>query len=163
MLKKIIFAGLFAAAFTSTAEPQALPAKVTGFLNHFYTGWRQAPGVCENKKWVLTGDFDGDGKRDYLVRVKTGKTSKVRLNLIAFFGGDGGNYAAKQILDDPFKGDLLRSAFSVIKKGTKIHVGEGKGPVITLRNDAASQYVCQTDAVKTMIYEGGRWRNIYEE
>lgn len=143
---------------------QTLPAKITGFLDHFYTGWKQAPGACENRKWFLTADFDGDGRRDYLVRVKTGKTARTRrLNLIAFFGSEDGKYPAKQILDDAFKDDLLRSSFSVIKKGNKIQLGEGEGPIITLKNDAASQYICQTDAIKTLIYTDGKWKNIYEE
>ena len=43
----------------------------------------------------------------------------IRLSLVAFFNADGGNYRAQQILDDPHKGDLLRSSFSVIKKGTR--------------------------------------------
>ena len=145
------------------SSAQTLPAKVTSFLNQFYAGWKKAPGTCDNRKWFLTADFDGDGLRDYLVRVKTGTRAKVRLNLIAFFGSEDGKYPAKQILDDAYKGDLLRSSFSVVKKDTKIQLGEGEGPEITLENDAASQYICQTDAVKTMIYKGGKWVNIYEE
>jgi hypothetical protein len=146
------------------AFAQTLPAKVTGFLNKYYAGWKKAPGTCENRKWVLTGDFDGDGMKDYVVRVKTGKTAKsMRLNLVAFFNAGDGNYRAQQILDDPYKGDLLRSSFAVIKKGTKIQLGEGEGPTITLENDAASQYICQTDAIKTLIYKDGKWKNIYDQ
>lgn len=146
------------------ATAQTLPPKVTGFLNHFYAGWKQAPGTCDRRTWFLTGDFDGDGLKDYLVRIKTGKSARpMRLNLIAFFGAGDGKYPAKQILDDPYKGDLLRSSFSVIKKGTKIQLGEGEGPTITLDHDAASQYICQTDAVKTLIYKDGKWKNIYDQ
>ena len=163
-MKKIAlcFSLLFISTFA--VHSQTLPAKVTDFLNHFYKGWKPAPGTCENRRWVLTADFDGDGRRDYLVRVKTGKTAKtMRLNLIAFFGSEDGKYPAKQILDDALTGDLLRSSFSVIKKGTKIQLGEGEGPTVTLGTDAVSQYICQTDAVKTLIYEKGKWRNIYDQ
>ena len=158
----LCFAILLLSVLFSNA--QTVPAKVTAFLNKFYTGWKKAPGACENRKWFLTGDFDGDGGKDYLVRVKTGKSAKsMRLNLIAFFGGSDGMYPAKQILDDAYQGDLLRSSFSVVKKGTQIQLGEGEGPTITLENDAASQYICETDAVKTMVYETGKWRNIYDQ
>ena len=153
---------IFAAAFSNA---QTVPAKVTSSLNHFYKGWGQAPGKCEGRKWFLTGDFDGNGRKDYLVRFTTGKTTKsMRLNPVAFLSLDDGSYQPKHILDDPYSGDLkLNSSFSVIKKGTKIQLGEGQGPKVTLANDAASQYICQTDAVKTLVFENGKWRNIYDE
>lgn len=146
------------------ANAQTLPGKVTSLLNRNYLGWKQAPGACENRKWFLTGDFDGDGLKDYLVRVKTGKAaSSMRLTLVAFIGAGGGNYRAQQILDEPYRGDLLRSSFAVIKKGTRIQLGEGEGPTVTLENDAASQYICQTDAVKTLTFKDGKWKNIYDQ
>jgi hypothetical protein len=163
-MKCIALTTILTIIFSGTLVSQTLPAKVTSFLNHFYAGWSPASGTCENRKWFLTGDFDGNGMKDYLVRVKTGKTARSkRLNLIAFFGFEDRMYPAKQILDDPHKGDFLRSSFSVVKKGTKIQLGEGEGPTITLENDAASQYICQTDAIKTLVYKGGKWKNIYEE
>lgn len=162
-MKKAVFTLLLVLIAAWAAAAQTLPVKITGFLNHFYSGWKPAPGACENKKWFLTGDFDGDRSKDYLVRVKTGKSPRsMRLNLIVFFGSEDGKYPAKQILDDAYKGDLLRSSFSVIKKGTKVQLGEGEGRVIALQNDAASQYICETDAIKTFIFKGGKWVNIYE-
>ena len=146
------------------ANAQTLPAKVTGLLNKHYTGWKQAPGTCDDRKWFLTGDFDGDGSKDYLVRVKTGRSARsMRLSLVAFFGSKDRSYSANEILDEPYKGDLLRSSFSVIKKGTMIQLGEGEGPTVTLANDAASQYICQTDAIKTLVYKDGKWKNIYDQ
>lgn len=162
-MKKLTFCLVFVCLSVWAVSAQTLPAKITGFLNRYYTGWTQAPGTCENRKWFLTGNFDGDGFKDYLVRVKTGKSSKARLNLIAFFGGEDKTYPPKQILDDAYKGDLLRSSFTVVKKGTKIQLGEGEGPEITLETDAASQYICQTDAIKTFVIKGGKWVNIYDE
>ena len=146
------------------ASAQTLPTKVTSLLNKHYTGWKPATGTCDARKWFLTGDFDGDGLKDFLVRVKAGRsTSSMRLSLIAFLGAKDGKYSASPILAEPFQGDLLRSSFSVISKGTRIQLGEGEGPSVTLANDAASQYICQTDAIKTMIYEDGKWKNIYEQ
>ena len=106
----------------------------------------------------------GNGRKDYLVRIKKGKSAKsMRLVLIAYLSSADGSYQPEKILDDEYSGDLLRSSFSVIKKGTKIQLGEGEGPIVTLKHDAASQYVCETDAVKTLIYEKGKWRNIYDQ
>ena len=160
---KIIAVIFLTVALVWTISAQTVLAKVTDFLNHSYPGWKQAPGACDSRKWVLTGDFDGDGRRDYLVRVKTGKTAKtMRLNLIAFFGSEDGKYPVKQILDDALTNDMLRSSFSVIKKGTRIQLGEGEGLTVALKHDAASQYICQTDAIKTMVFESGKWSNIYD-
>jgi len=146
------------------ANAQTLPAKLTGLLNKNYAGWKQAPGTCDNRKWFATGDFDGDGLKDYLVRVKTGKSTKsMRLNLIAFFAISDGTYSVSQVLHESYTGDLLRSSFSVIKKGTRIQLGEGDGPTITLEHDASSQYICQTDAIKTLVYKDGKWKNIYDQ
>lgn len=156
----LVIAALF--IFVCVSKAQTLPSKITTFLNRSYAGWKQAPGACENRKWFLTGDFDGNGMKDYLVRVTTGKSSKARLNLIAFFGYDDKSYPAKQILDDRYTGEMLRSSFSVMRKGTKVQLGEGEGPTITLKNDGASQHICETDAVRTLVYESGKWRNIYE-
>ena len=101
---------------------------------------------------------------DYVVRIKTGKSARsMRLKLIVFFGVDGGEYPTTKILDEPYQSDLLRSSFAVIKKGTRIQLGEGDGPTITLENDAASQYICQTDAIKTLIFKDGAWKNIYDQ
>ena len=158
----LCFLALLLSAWVSSA--QTIPAKITGSLNRHYAGWKQAPGSCDNRKWFLLGDFDGDGIMDYVVRIKTGKSARsMRLKLIVFFGVDGGEYPTTKILDEPYKSDLLRSSFSVIKKGTKIQLGEGDGPTITLENDAASQYICQTDAIKTLIFKDGAWKNIYDQ
>ena len=148
---------------TCIADAQTVPAKVTALLNEAIKGWKPAPGFCDGKKWVLTGDFDGNGRTDYLVRIKNGKSAKtMMLDVIAFLSLDDGSYQREGVLGDSFTGEMLRSSFSVIKKGTKIQLGEGEGEIITLKTDAASQYICETDAVKTLVYENGMWRNIYE-
>jgi hypothetical protein len=163
-MKKLTLSFVMILLSVWAVNAQTIPPDATSFLNKFYKVWKPAPGVCENRKWFLTGDFDGDGMKDHLVRVTTGKTaSAARLNLVVFINAAGGLYRAQQLLDDPLKGDLLRSSFSVIKKGTMIQLGEGDGPTITLENDAASQYICQTDAIKTMIFKDGAWKNIYDQ
>lgn len=164
-MKKMTLCLVLIVLSVCAANAQGLPSDATSFLNKFYKkAWKPAPGGCENRKWFLTGDFDGDGRQDYLARVKTGTTVKaMRLRLVVFVHLDGPLYKAQQILDDPLKGDLLRSSFAVVKKGTRIQLGEGDGPTITLENDAASQYVCQTDAIKTLIFKDGAWKNIYEQ
>src|ERR1700742_4322001 len=111
-MKETLLSTALVIVATSAVIAQIINPKVTNSLNRFYPAWKPAPGTCDKRRWFLTGDFDGDGTRDYLVRVKTGKTAKsMRLNLIAFFGSEDGKYPAKQILDDAYKGDLLRSSF----------------------------------------------------
>lgn len=163
MLNKLILCAAILLTSICIINAQTVPTKVTKSLNKFYKGWKPARGFCEAKKWALTGDFDGNGRKDYLVRIKSKEPGKpTTLELIAFLSFDDGSYQPEGILSDPLRGEMQRSSFSVIKKGTKIQLGEGEGEVITLKTDAASQYICETDAVKTLIYEKGKWRNIYD-
>ncbi len=149
---------------TCIANAQTVPAKVTALLNKSHKGWKPAPGFCEGKKWSLTGDFDGNGRKDYLVRIKTGTSAKtMTLDLIAFRASADGSYKSESVLSDEFTGEMLRSSFALVKKGTTVPLGEGEGGSIILKTDAVTQFICETDANKTMVYENGKWRNIYED
>src|SRR5262245_27332159 len=143
-MKKLTMSFAIVLLTTWAANAQSIPADATKFLNQHYKGWKPAPGTCDNRSWFVTGDFDADGMKDYVVRVKTGTTAKaMKLILVAFLNFGGGPlYRSQQILSDPYKGEMLRSSFTMIKKGTKIQLGEGDGPTIALENDAVSQYIC---------------------
>ncbi len=110
-MKKLTLSLVLILLSVCAVNAQALPVDATSFLNKFYKkAWKPAPGICENKKWFLPGDFNGDGMKDYLARVKTGTTPKsIRLKLVVFINFDGGPlYRAQEILSDPLRGSLVR-------------------------------------------------------
>ncbi len=146
------------------SNAQTIPASITNQLNTSYKGWIKVPGFCEGKKWALPADFNGDKKTDYVIRFKVGKKSP-RLFLFAFIN-KGGKYMPVKIAEDDYSDDFLRSAFSTIKKGTTVSLGqgeEGTGPSIKLKTDAVMQYICETDAGKTYIYDNGEFKNIQDQ
>lgn len=154
----------------SSSDAQSLPAKIKKFLDDYYTSpesgaWKQAPGACDGRKWLLTGDFNGDGRTDYLVRFTTGKTARTKsLHLIGFINTKG-DYTPDPFFEDEYSGDLLRSASSIIKKGTTVSLGlgsEGEGPSTQLKTDAVTQYICETDASLTFTYKNGEFKNIQD-
>ena len=126
--------------------------------------------ACEQLSFSLIraislGDIAFGGRGAWIrVTFKFRRSLPMKLNLVAFLSFGGGPlYRAQQILSEPYKGEMLRSSFTMIKKGTKIQLGEGEGPTITLENDAVSQYICQTDAIKTLILKDSDWKNIYDQ
>lgn len=148
---------------------QTVPVKIKSFLDEYYTtasgAWQQAPGFCDAKKWALIGDFNGDGRLDYVVRIKTrAEAGIVNLNLIAFLK-EGTEYDAVPFMIVQNKEDFLQSSFSVIKKGTTVDQGlgaEGEGPMVKLKADAITSYICETDASRTYIYSDGKFENIQD-
>lgn len=160
-MKHIISGLLLSFVFIAAATAQVVPAKITAYLNSNYAGWKQAPGACDTKRWVITGDFNDDGRTDYLVRIITGTFSRDRsLHLIGFINQKG-EYLPDPFLDEEYTDDLKRSATSVIRKGTPISANdEGTGPFITLKSDAIAQYICETDASNTYIYKDGEFRKL---
>jgi hypothetical protein len=146
------------------SNAQTIPASITNQLNTSYKGWTKVPGFCEGKKWALTGDFNGDKKTDYVVRFKVGKKSSW-LFLFAFIN-KGGKYTPVKITEDDYSDDFLRSAFSIIKKGIIVSLGQGEeatGPSIKLKTDSVTQYICETDAAKTFVFNNGEFKNIQDQ
>lgn len=140
---------MLASVWVANAQP--VPSKITGFLNKFYTGWKQAPAICDNKNWMLRGDFDGDGKQDYLLRFRSGKGARsTKLNLLAFL-----NYSPKyipaNIQDFKYDERARRSSFKVLKKGETI--GGTK-----LETDSVMHYVCETDDAGIFTMKEGKWQ-----
>lgn len=153
--------------FVSSLSAQVLPAKIKKFLDESYSagsgGWKQAPGSCDGRRSIVTGDFNRDGRTDYLVRITTGKSAKdKRLHLIGFINQKG-DYVPDAFFEDSYTDDLLRSATSIIKRGTNVNLGlgaEGEGPSIDLEADAVTQYICETDASLTYVFKDGEFKDI---
>ncbi|HRI03501.1 MAG TPA: hypothetical protein PLL77_07130 [Pyrinomonadaceae bacterium] len=164
-MKKIISGIVLGFVFAGAAAAQVVPAKIKKFLDDYYTSaemgkWQQAPGACDGKKWFLSGDFNNDGRTDYLARILTGKGSKRSLHLIGFINQKG-EYTPDPFSEEEYVDDIKRTATSLIKKGTEVSPnGEGEGPLVTLTADAITQYICETDASNTYIYKDGEFRKL---
>lgn len=166
-MKQIILCAAIVIASVCVADSQTLPAKITEYLNANHRGWKKAPGFCEGKKWFLTGDFDGNKRIDYVVRFKIGKTAKTtRMRLYAFLKNEKGFYTSRQITENSDDADSRRSGFAIVKKGTMVNSGkgeEGEAPTIKLKNDAVSQYICETDAATTYIFKNQKFQTLADQ
>jgi hypothetical protein len=166
-IRKTILCVSMLFVFVSSLSAQVLPARIKKFLDESYSagsgGWKQAPGSCDGRRWIVTGDFNRDGRTDYLVRITTGKSAKdKRLHLIGFINQKG-DYVPDAFFEDSYTDDLLRSATSIIKRGTNVSLGlgaEGEGPSIDLEADAVTQYICETDASLTYVFKDGEFKDI---
>ena len=151
--------------FATGASAQVLPVKIKKFLDDYYTSaemgkWQQAPGACSGKKWLLTGDFNNDGRTDYLVRILAGRGSGRSLHLIGFIN-EKGDYTPDPFLEEEYKGDTRRTATTIIKKGSTISstlLGEGEGSTRMLTADLVNQYICETDAAMVYSYKDGQFK-----
>ena len=93
--KNIVLALAMTLIISASAYSQVLPAKIKKYLDDNYTSaesgaWKKAPGNCDGSKWLLTGDFNGDGRSDHLVRITNGKGADQQLHLVAFINEKGG-------------------------------------------------------------------------
>lgn len=165
--KNILLVSIATLILSVTAISQVLPAKIKKYLDDNYSSaesgaWKKAPGNCGGSKWLLTGDFNGDGRSDHLVRLINGKGAEQQLHLVAFINEKGG-YTPDAFYDETYSGDVTRSASSIIKKGTSVSIGsgeEGNGPKKVLETDAITQFVCETDASMTYVFSGGEFRTL---
>jgi hypothetical protein len=142
---------------------QILPAKIQKFLDDRYSSlehgaWKQAPGACGGNKWLLTGDFNGDGRSDYLVRILTGKGRQRSLHLIGFIN-EKGDYTPDAFFEEGYTGDLTRSASSVLKSGTTFN-STLSGASATLKTDVVIQRVCDNDVSVTYAFTDGEFKNV---
>ncbi|MEQ1921061.1 MAG: hypothetical protein ABL952_01005 [Pyrinomonadaceae bacterium] len=164
-MKQIISGLLFGLIFAAAAYAQVVPAKIKKFLDDYYTSadmgkWQQAPGACSGKKWLLTGDFNNDGRTDYLVRILAGKGVERSLHLIGFIN-EKGDYIPDPFFEEAYTGDTRRTATTIIKKGSSISstlLGEGEGSTRMLTTDLVNQYICETDAAMVYSYTDGQFK-----
>lgn len=139
---------------------QVLPGHVKTFLNKNYSGWKQSPTndsdcYADFRKLVVIGDFDGNGKIDYAVRM----THNRRGYLMALLGQDA-SYKA-HILLSVSATELKSYGMSVAKKGSKYAIGdpyEGDNRTARLLNDAPVIGPCGSHAYP-YIYRNGRFTN----
>ena len=64
-----------------------VPTKIQSYLNQNDSGWRQSATATncyvEFKRGVVVGDFNGDGRRDYVVKFNHNRKGHIQLFLQA--------------------------------------------------------------------------------
>ncbi len=160
----LLTCGLVLFILAAAASAQVVPVKIKKFLDDYYTSsemgkWQQAPGACDGKKWLLTGDFNNDGRTDYLVRILAGKGIERSLHLIGFIN-EKGDYTPDPFFEEEYAGDTKRTATTVIKKGSSISsmlLGEGEATT-RVNVDLVNQFICETDAAIVYSYRDGQFK-----
>ena len=150
-MKKLTLCLLLFSCATIVTNAQKLPAKITSFVKQHYPNWKAAAPTCDQRNWILRGDFDGDGKQDYLLRLRSGKSARsTKINLLAFLNYSP-NFIPANIQDFAYDERMRRSSFKVLKKGETI--GGTK-----LETDSVMHYVCETDDAGIFTMRDGKWQ-----
>lgn len=135
----------------------ALPLKVRSYLNQQYRGWKltsMADGCSsEFRRAVATGDFDGDGRRDYLLKFIRGRKGYI-LALLERRNG----YEA-HVLESMSAAAIKSTGISVFRKGERMPMGDAEDPSSNRRltNDAPFDGPCESDAGGVHVYQNGRF------
>lgn len=145
-------------ATASSKMAQALPPQIRVYLNKNYPGWRLFPMAdgcsAEFRGASASGDFDGDGGRDYLVKF----TKRGRGYIIAFLKRKSGYQA--HVLHENMPGSEIRhTGISVFRKGQRVPTGDSEedGSTEVLTNDAPFDGPCESDAGGVHIYRNGKF------
>jgi hypothetical protein len=141
-------------SFSSFAQAQVLPAKIKNYLNKNYSGWKisPTPDYCGDGKSVISGDFDGDKKRDYAAKIYKGEKGYI----LAFLAR-GNNFSP--FLFHSLSADAARdTALLVYRKGEKYYTELGEeSSAMVLKNDAPYDSPCESDAGGIHLYRNGKF------
>ena len=143
--------------FCQVSYAQTLPAKVKNYLDKNYSGWKMSGNdrICsETKRFVATGDFNGDKKTDYAVKFVKGRTG-----YILAFVFQKTDYKA-HVLESAPASEMKSTILDVERKGKKYPIGGDFPDSIygKLPNDAPYTIACQSDAVMFYVYKNGRFQ-----
>jgi hypothetical protein len=147
---KCLFTFAAIASFlTSGAKAQTLPGSLRSYLSRNYQGWKLA-GECKdgNKASVISGDFDGDGKKDFAVKFIRGKTGF----LMAFLH-KGSKYEPYYLHIWKDAEEARLSGLILFKKGERY---EESYPW-KLKVDAPADFPCESDAGGLHVYRNGKF------
>jgi len=137
---------------TVAAVGQGLPKGVADHLNRNYPGWKLAPSAANCTMYsnggYVSGDFDGDGRRDYAVKFTNGDKGF----LIAFLKKRS-HYKAF-VLHDTDSSEVTNSGLGIWKKS---EVFEYEDKQLRLRRDAPADFPCESDAGGIHYYQDGKF------
>lgn len=133
----------------AAAGAQSLPDAVSGYLNASYAGWRIAPAAneycsSEFRGTIGSGDFDGDARRDYVVKFVKG----IKAYLIAFL--DRRTRFAPFVLTSTPARDVRDWGMQVAAKGRMTTAGK-------LRNNGILVGECASEA-GVFVFQNGKFK-----
>ncbi len=154
MTKKFAIIFVLILSLANFAQAQTLPTKIKSYLNKNYRGWKisPTPSYCGDGKSVVSGDFNGDKKRDYAAKIFKGKKGYV----IAFMARKD-NYAPF-LFHNTTAEDTKNTALLIYRKGEKYYTELGEeSSAITLKNDALYDSPCESDAGGIHLFRNGKF------
>jgi len=141
-----------------------VPADVIEQLNRSHNGWGLATVDADTRRTcggavrpplgpaIVWADFDGDGRKDFAVRIIEGD----RTLLVALLASNG---SFKEVVLDDVPGRLTWTLLTVSKKGHK-YFDHGTQRGGTFSNDTVQMIFCEKSAV-AFIYENGMFRKVF--
>ncbi len=123
-----------------TIQQFPLPSKLKAQIDRAYPGWQYltplkgcAPDV---KRSVLIGDFNGDGRKDFVIKIEYNNNGA----LVAFVSTRDG-YKSSVIIRDSAR--VVRDiGFTIGRKGTRVINSQSRS--VFLRNDIVLAESCAT-------------------
>jgi hypothetical protein len=155
MIKMIVV--VFVLAVNLGAQTQTLPAEIKNYLNNNYRGWKLVKDECypnQPGQAVVTGDFNGDKKKDYAVKF----SRKEKGFIFAFLALNRGYKPFPLHYTD--LEDIQTRSLGTLKKGTEFPYGgvnDDDGPSFRLRYDAPEDYRCESDVGGIHYYRNGKF------
>lgn len=128
---------------------ESIPPSLKALYDQMRVGSQYQIDLCHLNPFYLAGDFDGDGRMDYAVRIRRGiQSDRGRLAVLR------GSGAVAWLTPD----SLLRypgpGAWYVHPRSQPVDQGVGEGSPPTLRGDAIMMVVPETSSA--LVYWNGR-------
>ena len=154
-------------AFAFEAQPAQLPKSIRQHLNRKYHAWKFPLIEQEIHQWMkqrrarpefTSGDFDGDGLRDYAVFIVYGKPEARKTSVIAFLRRETGWKTHR--LETRLAGDesLPTICFlGLAKKGTRDYDYQ-RDRKFTYRHDAIFSGIFEKAGVSYVYWKGRFWQ-----
>jgi hypothetical protein len=145
------------AIYGQTNQPmQLLPSKVKAHVDRILPGWKflTSPNSCEQdiRRTVLYGDFNGDGKRDYVIKIVHNNNGR----LIALISQKD-IYKLTDIIRESAS-EVKDIGFTIGNKGTRV-INQNR--IVRLQNDIVLAESCATRLkAKYWVYRNGGFESM---